>query len=222
MSNRIVMAHLPKDIQGRVWKQHFRDLGHGPCPVCEEEIDVFQFQVGHIQARAKGGPDTLDNLLPICGPCNNAMRTTNLFAYKARHYSKGNLKNIITQTNSLNVEDLQMLQAYVDHLLETKTPKPVVTLIEQEKLDKADKVEQQNRERDDRAARRFRSPLPPRPVSPIPRSPSPYLEVPTSVCQYIFQRGERKGEPCRKPTSDGEIFCSVCKNKKTAQKMLDP
>lgn len=37
---------------------------HGPlCTVVAEHVD-------HVVAKANGGPDTIDNLVAACGPCN--------------------------------------------------------------------------------------------------------------------------------------------------------
>lgn len=54
------------------------------CPCCGiKQIDdgVGGFEVGHIVAFAKGGGDTVDNVLPICGSCNLTMGTKPIYEF---------------------------------------------------------------------------------------------------------------------------------------------
>ena len=43
------------------------------CNWCNNEITVFNFQVGHNVPASKGGSDKLDNLHAICCRCNSCM-----------------------------------------------------------------------------------------------------------------------------------------------------
>ena len=45
------------------------------------EINVFNFEKGHVIARDKGGYLIADNLRPVCGPCNKDMGTINMKEY---------------------------------------------------------------------------------------------------------------------------------------------
>jgi len=41
------------------------------CGLCNtNEINSFNFEIGHIKSRADGGSDKLDNLIAICRTCN--------------------------------------------------------------------------------------------------------------------------------------------------------
>lgn len=55
------------------WKrrrQAVYDRDGGRCRVCAADVPRDAFEVDHIIPRASGGPDTLDNLQTICGPCH--------------------------------------------------------------------------------------------------------------------------------------------------------
>ena len=78
---------IPKKIRGEAWKIQFGDSIKGYCFCCKKELDVFDdWHAGHIVSHTNGGPDTADNLRPVCGSCNFAMATENMDAFKARCY----------------------------------------------------------------------------------------------------------------------------------------
>ena len=55
----------------RVWKKT-----DGHCTYCREQLNPFDrnalngFQIDHVNPRAAGGPDDLENLAPACSRCN--------------------------------------------------------------------------------------------------------------------------------------------------------
>ena len=59
------------------------------CWCCHiNEITPFNFEAGHVKAKAMGGKNTIENLRPICGFCNKAMGTKNMFQFmKEMNYS---------------------------------------------------------------------------------------------------------------------------------------
>jgi 5-methylcytosine-specific restriction endonuclease McrA len=67
-----------------LWTTTFQDSLKGECYCCAGYIDVGHWQAGHIIARKNGGPDTLENLRPVCKTCNCRMGTENLEDYKTR------------------------------------------------------------------------------------------------------------------------------------------
>lgn len=71
---------IPKAIRTNVWKKYISpELMKGQCFVgCGTQIEITNFEVGHVVAFARGGTDTIDNLRPICSLCNKSMGTTNL------------------------------------------------------------------------------------------------------------------------------------------------
>lgn len=62
-------------LKKRVWQKEFGDqFAFGKCPCCcSKEIDVWDFETGHVIAECKAGPNKLENLRPICHKCNKGM-----------------------------------------------------------------------------------------------------------------------------------------------------
>ena len=58
---------LPKAVREQVWLKDMGKEFEGKCTVdwCNNEITVFNFQVGHNIPASKGGSDKLDNLHAI-------------------------------------------------------------------------------------------------------------------------------------------------------------
>lgn len=79
--------NIRKCIRRLVWNKYIGcNRATGKCACCEvTKISVFDFECGHVIARAKGGEDTVDNLRPICSLCNKSMGTDNLFDFKKEH-----------------------------------------------------------------------------------------------------------------------------------------
>lgn len=68
-------AHIPKAIREQCWLQNFGKVYEHRCYVrwCHNQINVFDFHVGHDQPESKGGTLDVDNLKPICARCNLSM-----------------------------------------------------------------------------------------------------------------------------------------------------
>jgi len=70
-----------------VWITHIGYYINGPCYCCKTPLNLTgTWEAGHIVSHADGGPDTADNLRPICVSCNRSMGTENMDAFKARCY----------------------------------------------------------------------------------------------------------------------------------------
>jgi hypothetical protein len=54
-----------------------------PCYVCNEWINAFNFEAGHIESHATGGPNQLHNLRPVCSKCNKRVGTKNMDEFKS-------------------------------------------------------------------------------------------------------------------------------------------
>ena len=71
----------------KVWMTYMGRQVWGKCFCCElRDITPFHFEAGHVQSKAMGGSDDIENLRPICSPCNKNMGTENLFEYKSRMF----------------------------------------------------------------------------------------------------------------------------------------
>jgi hypothetical protein len=74
---------IKKELKNNVWTIYNKDKGETKCPCCDiYKIYYNNFDCGHIQAEANGGPTILSNLIPICHKCNCSMGTMNYFEFK--------------------------------------------------------------------------------------------------------------------------------------------
>lgn len=79
---------LPKTQLFKLWKNYYGNCAETKCYVCNiNDISLLNCHAGHIIARALGGKTTMDNIIPICAPCNLDMGTTNLYDYKNKNYT---------------------------------------------------------------------------------------------------------------------------------------
>lgn len=67
--------NIPKAIREQCWIQSFGEIFNHSCYInwCENEINVFDFHVGHDKPESKGGTLDINNLKPICARCNLSM-----------------------------------------------------------------------------------------------------------------------------------------------------
>ena len=67
--------HIPVALREAVWVKHMGKAFSAKCKTtwCPNILTVFDFQSGHDIPESKGGPTTLENLVPICGRCNQSM-----------------------------------------------------------------------------------------------------------------------------------------------------
>lgn len=78
--------NLSKVIRQLVWNKYIGERnGLGKCWCCRNKtISAFEFEAGHVIARANGGEDTVENLRPICSLCNKSMGKENMIEYQKR------------------------------------------------------------------------------------------------------------------------------------------
>lgn len=78
---------IPQAIRIQVWNTYIGEKARtGSCmALCKKTIDITDFECGHVQAEAKGGATTIENLRPICHSCNRSMSTMNLNEWIAKH-----------------------------------------------------------------------------------------------------------------------------------------
>lgn len=85
-----IKKSIPRSVRDAVWKRFVGGSSTSSvCQVCETSTISYlcgsgsKAIMGHVQAESRGGAGTVDNLRPICANCNSAMRTQNLFTFKA-------------------------------------------------------------------------------------------------------------------------------------------
>lgn len=81
-------AYIPKALKIAVWTHYIGiDKGTSVCKVCSTNvISQMDFQCGHVQSEADGGPTCLSNLVPICAKCNTSMGRKNLHEFKDTYF----------------------------------------------------------------------------------------------------------------------------------------
>lgn len=73
---------IPKAVRMQVWR---RDVGNslaGKCYVCNVDIQIENFQCGHIIPESKGGENVIDNLKVVCPHCNLSCGVKSLDEFK--------------------------------------------------------------------------------------------------------------------------------------------
>ena len=66
---------IPKALREQVWIKIFGESFKHKCYIdwCTNEINVFDFHVGHDKPESRGGTLDINNLKPICARCNLSM-----------------------------------------------------------------------------------------------------------------------------------------------------
>jgi len=82
-------ATIPKALREQVWLKQMGYTFEGKCPTiwCQNKITVFNFESGHNIPESKGGPTTIENLIPLCGNCNKSMASGHTFQEWSSRYS---------------------------------------------------------------------------------------------------------------------------------------
>ncbi|VBB18136.1 hypothetical protein YASMINEVIRUS_599 [Yasminevirus sp. GU-2018] len=73
---------VPKALKLKLWKESFGDTLTGSCYVCKRELQIDNFEAGHIVAEVNGGETILSNLKVVCKQCNTSCGTKNLEEFK--------------------------------------------------------------------------------------------------------------------------------------------
>lgn len=66
---------IPAALKQQVWLTSYGEVFKAKCKTswCSNTINVWNFECGHNIPESKGGPTTIDNLVPICRTCNGSM-----------------------------------------------------------------------------------------------------------------------------------------------------
>lgn len=79
---------IPKNIRTQSWDKWIGSRqGLAPCYCCRiNEISKAQFECGHVVPDALGGLPQVENLRPICLPCNRSMGTIDMRQFCRTYY----------------------------------------------------------------------------------------------------------------------------------------
>lgn len=74
---------LPACVRDSVWNHYIgEDINKHRCLCCKQvKINNREFQVGHVISVKDGGTDEINNLRPICAPCNHSMGSKNMVEF---------------------------------------------------------------------------------------------------------------------------------------------
>ena len=80
---------IPVKLREEVWIKQMGRTFEGKCPTtwCTNTITVFDFESGHNIPESRGGPTTIENLVPICSRCNRSMGSQHTFDQWCQMYS---------------------------------------------------------------------------------------------------------------------------------------
>ena len=115
MSKKYRKATIPKAVKEQVWIKQFGETFKTKCCIdwCHNDIDVFNFHVGHDIPESKGGTLNLNNLYPICPNCNRSM--SDLFTIISSIDGLPNMKGIWNELSAS--EEVEMNTEYSLELL---------------------------------------------------------------------------------------------------------
>ena len=67
--------NVPKALREALWISFSDSTFVKKCATnwCTNQINAYSFQAGHNIPESKGGPTTLENLIPLCSRCNQSM-----------------------------------------------------------------------------------------------------------------------------------------------------
>jgi len=74
---------IPMVIREDVWLRYAGNKMTAKCPICDGKIKFTGFDCGHKIAFAKGGKETIDNLIPLCAMCNRSMGDQDYDTFRA-------------------------------------------------------------------------------------------------------------------------------------------
>lgn len=80
--------NIPKHVKTLVWNKYIGcDKAEAKCISCRQErIENRNFHCGHVIAESNGGDMTINNLRPICAPCNLSMGTKSMNEFTSEFF----------------------------------------------------------------------------------------------------------------------------------------
>lgn len=81
--------NIPSKIRFLTWREFIGTNMYGRCWCCNDEISYDNWHAGHVIPSSKGGPDTVDNLRPVCSSCNLSMGNEHMGNYITHYKMKG-------------------------------------------------------------------------------------------------------------------------------------
>tara|TARA_Y100001970_G_C14208501_1_gene845471 strand:- start:1590 stop:2156 length:567 start_codon:yes stop_codon:yes gene_type:complete len=105
---------IPKPVRIQVWNKYIgEENGIGKCDVCATEIKQTNFDCGHIISAKDGGPDIVNNLVPICRTCNQSMGSDNLNEFKEKYFNDKSYIDIFIQRFIVKCFDTRIVKGFM-------------------------------------------------------------------------------------------------------------
>ena len=104
---------IPCAVRLSVFEQ-FTDPEDPRCFCCGTSINLLRFDVGHCIARAKGGSTKIENLRPICSPCNSSMGVNNMLSFMEKYGFGYVWKSIKQRKETEQRRKLEIVNAFKD------------------------------------------------------------------------------------------------------------
>ena len=77
---------IPKTIRNQIWNLYIGEKYKNLCFAgCNTEINVFNFECGHVESKSNGGCSNIYNLRPICSTCNRSIGIKNMVEFMKEH-----------------------------------------------------------------------------------------------------------------------------------------
>jgi len=120
---------IPKRVRELVWTTYNGETFTHKCYVswCDNNINVFNFQVGHDIPESKGGTIDIDNLKPICASCNLSMsnkysitewsKLINIDSLIKMQENKTENKNYNINTNKNPIPEPDIKKTFINRML---------------------------------------------------------------------------------------------------------
>ena len=109
-NNSKCKTNIPKIHKKLIWETYIGiDKGREKCLCCNmNNIDPFDFHMGHVIPKSKGGTMSKENLRPICSQCNHSMNNENMVDFMKRlNYDVERLKYNSEQIQDPNSDQTQ-------------------------------------------------------------------------------------------------------------------
>jgi hypothetical protein len=89
---------IPIGVKNQTWTTYIGKVFEIECPICNINIiNICNFECAHVTAQSKDGQHTVDNLRPICSPCNKRMNNNDFYEWTKKNYPKAKiLESFIT------------------------------------------------------------------------------------------------------------------------------
>jgi hypothetical protein len=90
VAKKVKKMSIPHSRKTEVWNKYIgKEQGESKCLCCKErDISAREFVTGHVIPEKDGGTIDLDNLRPVCAPCNASMGTKNMRIYVRELYKR--------------------------------------------------------------------------------------------------------------------------------------